>query len=236
MNTYLETHMPRETGIPTDFPLKCYRPAANDIPPCPEILVGMDSGVSNTAFSCIELIRDKNTNAITDFRYAGAYYFKEELDRFTCQMDRQIYLAKQYFDLFSHRRVHSLTYELLALTSIKNEETLKGVIQAQATTNLINTVAYQLNHPFRPVPATAIKYCLTQNGKATKNDMCIGAYTCTGDEELLHNDHMADAFACCFYAFIRVLKESCACYQLPIPQKFAHMDWNFKTMPKSPWK
>lgn len=235
-NTYLSTHIPRETGIPTDFPLKCYRPAPNDIPPCPEILVGMDSGVSNTAFSCIELIRDKNTNAIIDFRYAGAYYFKEELDKFTCQMDRQIYLAKQYYDLFSHRRVRSLTYELLALTSIKNEETLKGVIQAQATTNLINTVAYQLNHPFRPVPATAIKYCLTQNGKATKNDMCIGAYTCTGDEELLHNDHMADAFACCFYAFIRALKESCVCYEIPIPQKFAHMDWNFKTMPKAPWK
>lgn len=228
MNTYLETHIPRETGIPIEFPIKCYKPAPDDIPPYPEVLAGMDSGVSNTAFACIELIRDEKTNAIIDFRYAGAYYFKERLDKFTCQMDKQIYLAKQYYDLFSHKRVRSLTYEVLPLTSIKDEEILKGVIQAQATTNMINTVAYQLNHPFKPVPVTAIKYCITKNGKASKYDMCMEAYACTKDEELLYNDHMADAFACCFYAFIQELKKSCAYHGIPVPEKFAHMDWNFK--------
>ena len=70
-------HIPREAGIPLKFPLKCYQPADNDIPPySPEILVGMDSGISNTAFSYIELIRDEITNAVIDFKYGGTYYFK----------------------------------------------------------------------------------------------------------------------------------------------------------------
>ena len=227
MNTYSQTHIPRETGIPIEFPLKCYKPAPDDIPQGPEILIGMDSGVSNTAFACIEIIRDEKTNAIIDYQYIGAYYFREELDKFTCQMDKQIYLAKQYFDLFSRKKVRSLTYEVLPLTSTKNDETLKGVIHAQATTNLINIIAYQLKHPFHPIPAPSIKYCITRNGKASKYDMCMEAYACTKDEELLYNDHMADAFACCFYTFIQELKKDCSYHRIPIPEKYARMSWNF---------
>ncbi len=225
-------HIPREKGIPMEFPLKCYQPAPDDIPPySPEILIGMDSGISNTAFSYIELVRDEMTNAVIDFKYGNTYYFKKELDDFSYKIDKKIYLANRYYDLFSHRNVANLTFEVLSLTSAKNEDTLKGVIDAQATTDMINTLAYQLNHPFTPVPATAIKYCMVGTGKATKYDMCMNAYAWTGDEELLYNDHMADAFSCCLYTFIQKLKESCIQNNTPIPKKFSYMGWNYKDMP-----
>ena len=217
-------HIPRETGIPVEFPLKCYIPDKNDILPCsPEIIVGMDSGISNTAFSYIELIRDNNTNALIDFKYGGTYYFRKELDNYSYKIDKQIYLANQYFDLFSRKNVIKLTFEVLPLNSIKNEEILKGVIDAQATTTLINTLAYQLNHHFTPVPATTIKHFFTGNGNATKYDICMGAYSWTKDEELLYNDHMADAFACAFYSFVQELRKSCISHNVPIPQKFSYV-------------
>lgn len=224
-------HIPRETGIPREFPLKCYQPADNDIPPySPEILVGMDSGISNTAFSYIELIRDETTNAVIDFKYGGTYYFKDELDDFSYKIDKQIYLASRYYDLFSHRNVSDLTFEVLSLNSSKNED-LKGIIDAQGTSTLISTLAYQLSHHFTPVPATAIKFCITGNGTAVKYDMCINAYAWTKDEELLYNDHMADAFSCCFYTFVQKLKENCIQHNIPIPKKFSYMGWNYKDIP-----
>ena len=217
-------HIPREAGIPLKFPLKCYQPADNDIPPySPEVLVGMDSGISNTAFSYIELIRDEATNALIDFTYGGTYYFKRELDDFSCKLDRQIYLAEKYYNLFSHKNVSNLTFEVLSLNSAKNEETLKGIIDAQRTTTIISTLAYQLNHHFTPVPATAIKYCITGSGTAMKYDMCMNAYAWTKDEDLLYNDHMSDAFSCCFYTFVQKLKESCIQYNMPIPKKFSYV-------------
>lgn len=217
-------HIPRDIGIPLEFPLKCYQPADNDIPPySPEILVGMDSGISNTAFSYIELIRDEITNAVIDFKYGGTYYFKDELDKFSCKLDKQLYLAEQYYNLFSHQRVSSLTFEVLSLNSVKDEETLKGIIDAQATTTIISTLAYQLGHHFIPVPATAIKFCIAGNGTAVKYDMCMNAYAWTKDEELLYNDHMADAFSCCFYTFVQKLKESCIQHNIPIPKKFSYV-------------
>lgn len=224
-------HIQRETGIPLEFPLKCYQPASNDIPPCsPEILVGMDSGITNTAFSYIELIRDEITNAVIDFKYGNTYYFKDELDVFSYKIDKQIYLASRYYDLFSHRNVSNLTFEVLSLNSSKNED-LKGIIDAQGTSTLISTLAYQLNHHFTPVPATAIKFCITGSGTAVKYDMCINAYAWTKDEELLYNDHMADAFSCCFYTFVQKLKESCIQHNIPIPKKFLYMGWNYKDIP-----
>ena len=107
--TYIpKKHIQRKTGIPLEFPLKCYQPADNDIPPySPEVLVGMDSGISNTAFSYIELIRDEATNALIDFTYGGTYYFKRELDDFSCKLDRQIYLAEKYYNLFSQECIQS---------------------------------------------------------------------------------------------------------------------------------
>lgn len=223
--TYIpKKHIQRKTGIPLEFPLKCYQPADNDIPPySPEILVGMDSGISNTAFSYIELIRDEATNALIDFTYGGTYYFKRELDDFSCKLDRQIYLAEKYYNLFSHKNVSNLTFEVLSLNSAKNEETLKGIIDAQRTTTIISTLAYQLNHHFTPVPATAIKYCITGSGTAMKYDMCMNAYAWTKDEDLLYNDHMSDAFSCCFYTFVQKLKESCIQYNMPIPKKFSYV-------------
>ena len=216
-------HIPREKGIPEQFPLKCYRAVPTDFQPdAPFVLVGMDSGVGNTAFSYIELVQDPHTKAVIDFIYKDTYYFADELEKYSLQMDKQFFLMNKYYELFAHEYVLSLTYELLPLTAIKDENILKGVIAAQATTNMINTVAYSLNHPFIPVPATAIKYCLTGNGNATKEDMCKAAYQLTGDERLLTNDHMADAFAMCFYSFIQRVKEDCAFYKISAPTKFTN--------------
>ena len=66
--------------------------------------------------------------------------------------------------------------------------------------------------------------------------MCQAAYSITGDKELLANDHMADAFADCFYSFIQRLKEDCVYYNTSVPEKWKKFDWNFKTMPKAPWE
>lgn len=229
-------NLKRLSGIPDVFPMQCYFPTVDDIPKdSPQIMVGMDSGVSNTAFSYIELIQDAKTKSVIDFKLGDTYYFKDELDSLALQKDKQIYLCKQYFDLFARKDVVSLTFELLPLTSIKDQDTLKGVIDAQATTNMITTISYQLHHYYKPVPATSIKYCLSGNGKATKEEMCQAAFSLTGDERLLNNNHMADAFAAAFYSFIQRVKEDCVYYGTPIPQKFAHMDWNFKIMPAPPW-
>ena len=229
-------HIYREKGIPDTFPLQCYFPSPDDISDDePSIIIGMDSGVGNTAFAYIELIRDVNTKAIVDFRFADAYYFKEQLDLLSLQKDKQIFLCEQYFKLFAHKRVENLTFELLPLTSIKDESTLKGVIDAQSTTNMITLIAYQLYHSYKPVPATSIKLCLTGKGTASKDEMCEAAYSWTHDERLLSNNHMADAFGCAFYSFIQMVKEDCVYYNTPIPEKFAHMDWNFQTMPSPPW-
>lgn len=129
-----------------------------------------------------------------------------------------------------------MTFERLSLNTIRDTDTLKGVIDAQETTTLLTTTAYALNHFYKPIPATSIKYCLTGNGKADKQEMCQAAYNLTGDIQLLNNSHRADAFACCFYSFIQGMKESCVYYEIPIPSKYAHMEWNFRTMPKAPWE
>ena len=232
-NTYIpKKHIPRINGIPAEFPFKCYSPAQTDIPPDkPQIMVGLDSGVGNTAFAYIEIIRDANTKAIIDFTFGDSYYFLEDLDKLAYQKDKQIFLCQQYYELFAHRKVLSMTFERLPLNSIKEADILKNVIDAQETTTLLTTVAYALNHYYNPVPVTSIKYCLTGNGRASKQEMCQSAYALTNDKQLLDNDHLADAFACCFYSFIQELKKDCSYNKIPIPQKFTHMDWNFKTMP-----
>ncbi len=229
VNKYLE----REVGIPAQFPIKCYKPAPSDIPAdAPEVIVGMDSGVNNTAFSYIEVIRD-NADNIIDFKYGGTYYFYDELADFPCRLDRQLILAQKYYDLFSRKKVISLSFEALFTDSSKDNETRSGIIATQETTTIISLMAYQLKHRFSPVPAPAIKYCLTGSGKAQKSDMCLNAYAWTRDEALKENDHMADAFSAAFYVYIRMLKEALVYQGTPIPQKFAHMTWNFKSISAS---
>lgn len=48
------------------------------------------------------------------------------------------------------------------------------------------------------------------------------------DEKLLYNNHMADAFACAFYRFFQKMKDDCNAHNIPVPDKYARMDWNFK--------
>lgn len=226
----------RVKGIPDSCPLQCYFPTPEDIPiSSPLVMVGMDSGVSNTAFAYIELVQGKQTKGIVDFKFGDAYYFKDDLDLYSLQKDKQFFLCQQYYQLFSHKLVESLSFELLPLTTIKDYDTLKGVLDAQSTTDMISTVAFQLRHYYTPIPPTSVKYCLTGNGKATKEEMCKAAFSLTGDKRLLDNDHMADSFACCFYSFIQKVKEDCVYFGTPIPQKFASMDWNFRVMPAPPW-
>lgn len=213
----------RIQAIPYTFPLVCYLPyaSANE----PSLMIGMDSGVTNNAFTALELIQ---LNGVTiDFKYSNAYYFENDLALLCNQMDKQIFLTQQYFNLFSHKKVKCLTFEVLPVTSTK-VQTLQGVLAAQATTNMITLMAYQLQHPYKPVPPRAIKYCLTGNGSANKDDICEAAFSWTHDERLLYNNHMADAFACAFYSFFQKMKKDCPAHNIPIPDKYARMDWNFK--------
>ena len=137
----------RIQAIPDAFPLQCYLPYnAIDEPP---IMVGMDSGVTNNAFAALELIQ---LNGVTiDFKYSNAYYFENDLALLCNQMDKQIFLTQQYFNLFSHKKVKCLTFEVLPVTSTKGQ-TLQGVLAAQTTTNMITLMAYQLQHPYKPGP------------------------------------------------------------------------------------
>ena len=52
-DTYLyKKHVPREKGIPDQFPFKCYFPTMDSVSlDLPQIMVGIDYGVSNTAFA-----------------------------------------------------------------------------------------------------------------------------------------------------------------------------------------
>ena len=229
-------HIPREKGLPDKCPFKCYSPTMDDIKHgLPQIMIGVDSGVSNTAFAYLNIIRASN-KAIVDFEFGDSYYFLDELNMLALQKDKQIFLCQRYYELFSRRDVLSMTFEVLPLNSIQDADTLKNVIDAQETTTLLTTTAYALKHYYKPIPATSIKYCLTGNGRADKQEICQSAYALTQDRKLLDNSHRADAFACAFYSFIQALKEDSVYYGIPIPPKYAHMDWNFKTMPKALWE
>ena len=71
----LKHHIKREQGIPAEFPFKARFPAPNDIPEdAPEVFVGMDSGVGNTAFSYIELVKNPDTNAVIDFKVTNPHF------------------------------------------------------------------------------------------------------------------------------------------------------------------
>ncbi len=228
-------HLPRETGFPQELPIKLYRPAVGTIPAdAPEIIVGCDTGVSNCAFCELEVIRDPATNAIVDFKYNGTYYFADELSEYSCRLDKQLIIMRKYYELFSRKRVTSLTFEAIFTDSTKDADTRSGIIATMETTAYLSLISYLLQHHYDAVPAPAIKRCLTGNGKAQKSDMCFAAYSWTKDAELLSNSHRADAFACAFYDFIfKKMTESCLCQGIPIPQKFAHMDWNFKSISAS---
>lgn len=227
----------REKGIPDVFPLKCYFATPDDIPvDSPDIIVGMDSGITNLAFSEIQLIRDPITKSVVDFKYIGSYYFADELTRYKSKIQKQIHIMELYYDLFSHKRVLFVGYELLPFTVIKDASIRAGVLDAQCTTDYIKLVAYQLNHHMEAISAKANKYCLTSDGNAAKEKMCQYAYDMTGDICLLENDHCSDAFALAFYLFIDMVKQDVVDHNTPIPTKFAHMDWNFKKMPKPTWE
>ena len=76
----------RLRGIPDVFPMQCYFPVVGDIPKdSPKIMIGMDSGITNTAFTYIELIQDAKTKSVIDFKLGDTYYFKDELDSLALQ-------------------------------------------------------------------------------------------------------------------------------------------------------
>jgi len=235
---YKKKHIARTQGLPEKCLFRCFSPKIEEIAADePLIIVGMDSGVSNNAFCSIRLVQDPVTKAIIDFEYEDCYYFAEQMEYLKFQIDKQFFLVEQYFNLFSRRLVHSLVYEVLPITNIKDNTVLKGVLDAQATTTLISAQAYSLGHHYTPAPATSIKKCLTDNGSATKEDMCKAAYALTGDERMLVNDHLADAFGDCFFGFIEALKADCVYYSVPVPEKYLSLcSWNFDTMPKAPWE
>lgn len=225
----------RIKGIPDTPLLRCYTLPPSQMEDDKLLCVGFDSGITNAAYSYLSLIKDENTKAIVDFNYEDSYYFKDELEDLGYKINKQFYIVNKYQELFSKRLVQSVTFELLALKDIPDEVTFKGVLDAQNTTALLMGTAYSLHHTYQPVPPTALKYCLTGNGKASKEEMKVAAYNLTGDERLLENDHMADAFADAFYGFIKLMKEDCVYYNVPIPDKFKHMTWNFINMPLAPW-
>lgn len=218
---------PRKKGIPEEFPLKLYYPQL-EIRTKPEIVVGIDTGVNNTCFCSLEIERDEHFNM--DYKYKGGiYYFKDELKKYKYQIDRQYQLLKNYYDLFSDKNVKRVVYELMPIDKIKDENTLSGIIQTQATTNYINMLCFSLAHYTTPIPAPSVKHCLTGRGNASKGQMCQAAYQLTKDAFVLDNDHMADAFGMAFYGFISMLKEECKYHNKPIPDKFKQLcPWNFK--------
>lgn len=231
-----QSYVPVVKGIP-DFPFQYYTPTI-DIKRKPYMLVGMDSGIGNAAFSCITISDDKFVNKIpVDFEYVDSFYFAEELAKYPTTLDRQFFIINKYWELFSQENVESLTYELLPITNISDPGTFKGVLHAQNTTALINMVCRMIGHQFYPTSPTEIKFCLTGNGSATKEEMCQKAYELTGDERLLTNNHMADALGDAFCGYIRKLKQHIADRdgKGEIPQKWLEFcPWNFKTMPE-PW-
>ena len=128
-----------------------------------------------------------------------------------------------------------MVYELMPLNNVKDEKVLSGLIQTQATTDYLNLICYSLAHYFTPVPATAVKLCLTGCGNASKEQMCQAAYNITKDPFFLDNDHAADSFGMAFYGFIQMMKENYEYKTQPIPEKFMQFcPWNFKNSAKAP--
>jgi Holliday junction resolvasome RuvABC endonuclease subunit len=218
----------RESSIPTSLPLKRY--ALHGLPDDDtRIVVGIDTGVSHVAFCECNLIRGINGNAsyIIDLEMLNYYYFEDDINLLKTKDDKFYFIMEKYWELFSHKNVWNVVFEALPLNSIKNESTLKGVIQAQKTTDLLTLICYTLNHSYSPTPPTSIKYALTGNGHATKEEMQRAAYNLTNQKHpiFLSNDHVADAFGDCFYYFSQICKRDGTKYHCSPPPKYQHMHW-----------
>lgn len=224
MNNQTLSFYKRTSAIPDTFPLEHYC-LPTDTTTTEQIVVGIDSGVSNCAFCELQLIYEDGYFA--DFEIKNLYYFEDEIKKYTCIDDRYYFLASKYYDLFSKKPVCNTIFELLSLNTIKDNETLKGVLRAQKTTHIISFICRCLKHPYTAISPKAIKYALTGNGNATKEEMQKAAYEITDEQflEFLENDHLADAFAMAFYYWTTKVKEEMNTFHLSPPPKYAHMDW-----------
>lgn len=223
MNTTLSFYK-RTSAIPDTFPLEHYfLPSTANA--TEQIVIGIDSGVSNCAFCELQLIYEDGY--LADFKVENLYYFEDEIKKYTCIDDRYYFLAAKYYDLFSKKPVTNTIFELLSLNTIKDNETLKGVLRAQKTTDIISFICRCLKHPYTAISPKAVKYTLTGNGNATKEEMQKAAYEITDGQfpNFLENDHLADAFAMAFYHWTTKVKEEMNTYHLSPPPKYAHMDW-----------
>lgn len=223
MNTTLSFYK-RTSDIPDTFPLAHYCLPSNSNT-TEQIVVGIDSGVSNCAFCELQLIYEDGY--LADFEIKNLYYFEDEIKKYACIDDRYYFLAAKYYDLFSKKPVCNTIFELLSLNTIKDNESLKGVLRAQKTTDIISFICRCLKHPYTAISPKAIKYTLTGNGNATKEEMQKAAYEITDEQfpEFLENDHLADAFAMAFYHWTSKVKEEMNTFHLSPPPKYAHMDW-----------
>lgn len=223
MNTNISYYQ-RSSDIPDTFPLEHYC-LPTDTNTTEQIVVGIDSGVSNCAFCEFQLLFEDGY--LADFEIKNLYYFEDEIKKYACIDDRYYFLAAKYYDLFSKKPVCNTIFELLSLNTIKDNETLKGVLRAQKTTDIISFICRCLKHPYTATSPKAVKYALTGNGNATKEEMQKAAYKITNEQypEFLENDHLADAFGMAFYHWSSKVKEEMNTYHLSPPPKYAHMDW-----------
>lgn len=218
----------RTSVIPESFPLKHYFLPTDNFDTTEQIVIGIDSGVSNCAFCELQLIFEDGY--LADFEIENLYYFDDELKKYPCVDDKYYFLASKYYDLFSHKSVCNTTFELLSLNTIRDVETLKGVLRAQKTTDIISFICRCLKHPYSAVSPKAVKYALTGNGNASKEEMQNTAYEITGQQfpEFLENDHLADAFAMAFHYWSTKVKEEMEQYHISPPPKYAYMTWLWK--------
>lgn len=212
-------------NIPDKFPLGHYKLPFD--PNKPQILIGMDSGVSHLAFSETSII--KENGHIRDIKIENLYYFENEIRSIPTQDDRYFYIAEQYYNLFSKKQVKRLGCEIIALNDSPNTN-LQSLLRAQKVTDILTFLCRCLSHPYSAIPPKVIKYCIKKNGNASKGEMQEAIYKITGEQYpiFLENDHLTDAYAIALYLAIDLIKTDCTNFNLPIPEKYAFMDWNFK--------
>lgn len=225
MSTIQTKYYERSSKIPDTFPLKHYYLSTNQSDLSKPFAIGIDSGVNNCAFCELQLVYENGY--LIDFTVNNLYYFEDEIKNFLCVDDKYYFLAEKYFDLFKDKPICKTTFELLPLNAIKNAETLKGVLRAQKTTDIISFICRCLKHSYTAVSPKTIKYTLTGNGNATKEEMQKAAFRITGNKypEFLINDHLADSFAMAFHYWVTKLKEEIQLYHSPISAQYAYMTW-----------
>ncbi|SEW31724.1 crossover junction endodeoxyribonuclease RuvC [[Clostridium] fimetarium] len=179
---------------PEHFPIEFYRSHPSTMSNNTYV-IGLDSGTMNAAIVVAQVIKEyhpkRNYYKIVEFIYP-----EKEMRNLTSD-EKLLFLANLIWDLCMKYNVLAITFEMLPLTTVGPKK-LKGVLLAHSMTAITELICACLDIKHCPIPVTTIKYYVTKNGDAKKEQVqqCVDKLLeYQYSDIILGNDHIADALA-----------------------------------------